>query len=358
MSGHRRLGLGGSGEATFPNPPCEDNDTAYQVAEEKNEKNVTVTCREDASHACQIDVGILYCPKTCGYCSPFEYERMKSFGKPQMSLLPSVVYQTRFKEVDCHGYAAVIQGQNYNPLLTLLPAMDGKRRHNTLTCIDRSNSQSSDYALYMDCPEHTPSDRCIDGRVGMTLKHSFHGDTVYPEMLIESEKLLTSMQKAGWIDIQTDTVSVSTMIYTELVEMFTSLTVEFSLDSAGNVEGSVRMVTYRDLTRTAASNFVGYLITTCVCAFIGIVSLIVYICHNPEKIKVMPYEILSRLVLLIYPLVLLISWSQQALMSHEYELLIQSFLANEGMDEVHLQHSMAQYLKVGISYQAKHVSTS
>ena len=34
-------------------------------------------------------------------------------------------------------------------------------------------------------------------------------------MLIESEKILTSMKKVGWIDIQTDIVSMSTMVYTE-----------------------------------------------------------------------------------------------------------------------------------------------
>jgi hypothetical protein len=51
--------------------------------------------------------------------------------------------------------------------------------------------------------------------VGVGHKQSFHGETVYAEMLIESEKILTSMKKVGWIDIQTDIVSMSTMVYTE-----------------------------------------------------------------------------------------------------------------------------------------------
>ena len=54
--------------------------------------------------------------------------------------------------------------------------------------------------------------------VGVGHKQSFHGETVYAEMLIESEKVLTSMEKVGWIDIQTDKVSVSTMVYTEDLE--------------------------------------------------------------------------------------------------------------------------------------------
>ena len=50
-------------------------------------------------------------------------------------------------------------------------------------------------------------------------------------------------------------------------------------------------------------------------------------------------------VLLVYPLILLITWAQQVPMSHEYDLLLQTFLNNEGMDEAHLQHSVAEYFK-------------
>ncbi len=166
--GHRRLAGGHTGEATatHDNPPCVDNDTAYQIEEDKP----NVTCHEDpqsskkyilfnklwfchmffpvincgyyqyiffcktiicsthifswikcaysksqveaASHACKIDLGILHCPLTCGYCSPFEYESLKRFAKPQLTLLPSVIYQTRLKEAECHGFAAVVQNQN------------------------------------------------------------------------------------------------------------------------------------------------------------------------------------------------------------------------------------------------------
>lgn len=82
-------------------------------------------------------------------------------------------------------------------------------------------------------------------------------------------------------------------------EMFTSLTVEFSFDFAGNVEGAVHMVTYRDLTQDTASEFQGFLITTCVGAFISMVSLVAFLCLHPEKynLGLMLYEIISRIVL-------------------------------------------------------------
>ena len=60
----------------------------------------------------------------------------------------------------------------------------------------------------------------------------------------------------------------------------------------------------------------------------------------------MLYEIISRVVLFIYPLILLITWTQQAPMSHEYDLLVETFLANEGMDAEHLKSSLAEYFKV------------
>ncbi|CAE7031591.1 GIP, partial [Symbiodinium sp. CCMP2456] len=81
-------------------------------------------------------------------------------------------------------------------------------------------------------------------------------------MLIESSRDLNAMKEVGWIDSQTEHIAVSTVIYTEDLEMFTSLTVSFDFDYAGNVEGSVSMVTYKDVILTSAQNFVACLLTT------------------------------------------------------------------------------------------------
>lgn len=70
----------------------------------------------------------------------------------------------------------------------------------------------------------------------------------------------------------------------------------------------------------------------------------------------MLYEIISRLVLLIYPLLLLITWTQQQPMSHEYDLLMQTFMNNEGMDAEHVKHSVAEYFKARVMGEGFHVS--
>jgi hypothetical protein len=59
----------------------------------------------------------------------------------------------------------------------------------------------------------------------------------------------------------------------------------------------------------------------------------------------LPNSVKKAQVLLVYPLILLITWAQQVPMSHEYDLLLQTFLNNEGMDEAHLHHSVAEYFK-------------
>ena len=185
-------------------------------------------------------------------------------------------------------------------------------------------------------------------RWGSGTSRPFMGTPYMPEMLIESDKTLTGLEKVGWLDIQTDTVSVSTMVYTELLEMFTSVTVDFSFDYAGNVESSVHLVTYKDLIRTDADTFTACLTTTCVLAFFSMLSLTAFLCRHPEQynLGLCLYEIIARLVFVVYPLVMLISWTQQQLMSHEYHLLLDAFLHNEGMDVEHITSSIAEYFEV------------
>ncbi|CAE7942203.1 pkd2, partial [Symbiodinium sp. KB8] len=285
---------------------------------------------------------------TCGYCSPFTYEQLKRFDKPQLTMLPSVVYQSRLATTDCRGFASRFQTQNYNPVLSLLPALDGKKNGTLFTCVDRLKQYDEEYAIYLECPTNMPSMRCADGRVGLTSKQTFHGTSVYPTMLIESARDLQAMQKVGWIDVQTEKVAISTMIYTENIEMFTSLTVEFAFDYAGNIAGSVQMISYRDLVHSASDSFFALLLTTCIAASLSVVSLTVHLIRHPETCSwgLVIFEIFSRALFLVYPSILLVTWTQQAYMSHEFESLLQTFLNSHGLNEEHLTKSLAKYFEV------------
>jgi len=348
LSAERRLAGGststGGPEATHANPPCEDNDTAYQIEED----DPNITCHDHASHACATDLGLLYCPRTCGYCAPFSYDRYRKYTKPQVTLLPSVVHQTRYKTKACEGWAEKFLVQNYNPVLVTIPALDGPKNDELLVCVDRTSAYEEDHAFYLDCTPHTPSTRCVDGKIPITAKTLFHGQAVYAKMLIESSRDLSAMKEVGWIDSQTEHIAVSTVIYTEDLEMFTSLTVSFDFDYAGNVEGSVSMVTYKDVILTSAQNFVACLLTTCIGAFFSATASTVHLLRHREQCNwgLTCYEIFSRILLLVYPTILLISWSQQILMSHEFDLLLDTFISSDGVDESHLNHNMQEYFKV------------
>ncbi|CAE7708978.1 pkd2, partial [Symbiodinium pilosum] len=132
------------------------------------------------------------------------------------------------------------------------------------------------------------------------------------------------------------------------LEMFTSVTVTFEFDYAGNVEGSVSMVTYKDVILTSAENFVGCLLTTCIGAGISATLLTVHLLRHREQCNwgLTCYEIFSRILLVVYPTILLISWSQQMLMSHEFDLLLQTFIGSDGVDDEHMKHNMQEYFKV------------
>eukprot|EP00928_Gymnodinium_smaydae_P025290 TRINITY_DN20198_c0_g2_i1.p1 TRINITY_DN20198_c0_g2~~TRINITY_DN20198_c0_g2_i1.p1 ORF type:complete len:863 (-),score=95.27 TRINITY_DN20198_c0_g2_i1:374-2905(-) len=351
-SSSRRLAAGsassgsaaGKGEATHAPPPCVDNNAKLQIEED----DPNATCSSYASHVCNIDLGILLCPKTCGFCSPFVYDNIKRYDKPQVTMLPVVVYQKRFETKDCHGFAHTYEMQPYNPLLTLLPALDGKRNGRVLTCVDRSKKLKSSHAIMLDCPPDTPSTKCINGKVQITPTVDFHGETVYGKILIEPHRDIVAMELVEWIDVQTDVVSLSTLIYTEDVEIFTSLTVNFEFDLAGNVQPSINMISYKDLVGDSAVRFATYLIITCFFAFVSLCVLTLRFIRNPSECNwgLAAYDMFSRICLCVYPLILLVTWTKQELMSHEYDLLLHSFLDSEGIDEAHMQETLASYFEV------------
>eukprot|EP00931_Biecheleriopsis_adriatica_P027109 TRINITY_DN16357_c0_g1_i4.p1 TRINITY_DN16357_c0_g1~~TRINITY_DN16357_c0_g1_i4.p1 ORF type:complete len:854 (+),score=141.78 TRINITY_DN16357_c0_g1_i4:42-2603(+) len=342
----RRMASSGSesgGKATFPDPPCVDDDLRLQIAED----NPNITCALDAAHVCDMDLGLMYCVKTCGFCAPFKYDHIKRYDKPQVTMLPVVVYQTRFEQAECHDFAHTFEMQNFNPMLNLVPALDGEKHGRVLTCVDRTKKQKSSHALELDCPEHTPADRCVDGKVQITPSVQFRGATIYPEMLIEPRRDLEAMEFVEWIGVETDKVSISTLVYTEQVEIFTSLTVEFSLDVAGNIDSKVKFLSYRDLTQDAKDTFIACLLVTSVMAFVGVVIMIVFLVrHSPGNWKLALYELFSRALLCVYPICLLISWSQQEAMSHEYDKILNSFLTSESLSTSTKQETMSEYFKV------------
>lgn len=260
-------------------------------------------------------------------------------------MFPVMIYQTRFAATACHGFAEIYENQPYNPVLTLLPALDGPRNERVLVCIDRNKPHGGEFAIELHCTADTPAHSCHSGKVEITRKHTFHGDIVYPKLMVEPTRDIQVMKEVEWVDLQTDTVSLSTLIYTEGVEIFTSLTVDFKMDEAGNVDASYTMISYRDMIQGSKATFIACLCVCSIGAFIGVILSVYYLLtHSIEgKRGSLFYELVSRLVLFIYPIVLLVEWSQQIPMSEEYDHLLHSFLDLPGIEEAQLEVGIQKY---------------
>jgi len=346
---HRRLSrrMASSGSSSGNVPPCVDNDHELQI----EENNPHVTCASSARdhhHVCEHDLGILLCPLTCGFCSPFNYDHLKRFEKPQVTMLPTMVYQTRYPKAECHGFAHTYEMQPHNPALVLLPALDGERHGRVLTCIDRTGTQEDDYAIELPCPEGSPTSHCENNVTKITHKHTFHGITVYPELLIEPHRDIMAMRAVEWIDLQTAELTVSTMVYTEDLEIFTSVSAIFTVDEAGNVQGSHTMISYTDLISGSKSTFIACLIICSIGALLGVFLSAAYMYKHPQDCKwgYQAYEFFSRAALLIYPLLLLIQWSQQVPMATEYDHLLHTFLDMKDMSYSSVDASVQTFFDV------------
>jgi len=238
--------------------------------------------------------------------------------------------------------------QGYNPLLVTLPALDGRRHGRVLTCIDRGLRYDGTYAKTLQCPPNATAHACHSGEVHMTKKHTFLNEPIYAKMLVKPAVDIGAMKAAQWLDLQTDVVTLSTMVYTEGVEIFTNMAIEFSLDEAGNVNSHAKLLSYRDLVGGTKTVFIIGLVICIVGALIGVVLSIAHMMRNPEDCKwgYELFELFSRGLLFVYPLVLVISWSQQVPMSKEYDELLHTFIDAPSISEKDMENILDRFFKV------------
>eukprot|EP00403_Amphidinium_massartii_P024999 CAMPEP_0178391464 /NCGR_PEP_ID=MMETSP0689_2-20121128/11178_1 /TAXON_ID=160604 /ORGANISM="Amphidinium massartii, Strain CS-259" /LENGTH=1125 /DNA_ID=CAMNT_0020012011 /DNA_START=11 /DNA_END=3385 /DNA_ORIENTATION=- len=340
-SGHRRLNEESEGVqsaqsrslASEESTTDEIYDDSYKAACQDapsvlQSLDANFTCWESRLETCIAygDIGAQYCPATCASCQPYAYKRVKKFDKPQLTMLPIMVHQDRFPLAECHGFAEVYLHQPHNEDLTLLPALDGERNGTVLECYDRSGVYDGDYAHEVPCPEGTPDGLCQDGVLQYTHKYEYHGEPIYPVMMSNPSAELTFMKNLGWLDLLTKTVTVSTLVYTEGLETFTSLSVVFEIDKAGNVIAAKNTISIHDLDGT---NEVIFILACILCSSFSLlgVALAARQLWNEHNCKwgLQMYEMLSRLLLGIFTMILLISWTQTVAMRTHFENILEAF---------------------------------
>lgn len=316
-------------------PDCEDNDAALQS--EMGVANLTCASYPDI---CDASLAPLICPLSCGMCAPWEYNQTARFSTPQVTMLPVMIYQTRFSLGDCQGFATIYNEQTSNPALWELPPLDGAKYGSILECVDRSKPLEDDVALRLPKPN--------GGEQTVTEKHSFLGKTVYPHLLLSPAHTIQKLQAAQWLDGQTDTLTLSTMIYTEGLEVFTSLSVEFVFNQVGSVTPSYTLVSFRDMISGVKTTFIVCLVLAVMCALLGTLMSVwsLYLNRALCTMGFVVFELCSRLAILVFALVLLISWSQLISKSEEYNSLLHTFLDLPSTSHEERETAMQMYFDV------------
>ncbi|CAE8610518.1 unnamed protein product [Polarella glacialis] len=308
---------------------------------------VDVTCAGLAGEVCDSRIGLSYCQKTCGFCAPYSYRRLKPYVKPQVSLLPVVMYQTRFEKDDCRGFALGYEAQPFNSLLHSMPALDGVRLGRVLTCINRRKHQETEFAFELMCPPGTVNPKCVNGKIQRTSRFEFQNQGIYAEMLPSPKHDIKALKTMNWLDLQSDEVVVSTMIYTEGAEVFTTLSVHFRINRAGEVLGTFKLMSYKDLIHDDKVFFVACMATTCVLFVVAAAMTLVQVGHDLRLqhglCKDKAYEITCGLALAVYCIILLVSWSFQVPMSVEFLKTLHSFLDLGGTDTEHRNEAMQSF---------------
>eukprot|EP00927_Polykrikos_kofoidii_P082311 TRINITY_DN8153_c0_g1_i1.p1 TRINITY_DN8153_c0_g1~~TRINITY_DN8153_c0_g1_i1.p1 ORF type:complete len:1222 (-),score=229.65 TRINITY_DN8153_c0_g1_i1:120-3785(-) len=315
-------------KATWPDLECEDDNQALQMSMGDH----LITCTKAKDKLCDSMVGMHFCRKTCGFCGPIDYVHYRRFDSPQVSLMPTILYQTRSKLTECNGFAETYEDQDWNPKMFMLPAYDGKRHGRINQCVDRDSTFEGDYAFELECPEGAP---CRDGKWKSSPKADFHGMTVYPRILLTPSSDLHSMRDMQWLDMQTKTLTLKTVLYSSEVEVFTSLAVTFTIDKAGNIDSSYDVKNFTDLHGETKSRFVTCLVLCLIGSLFAAIWSAWCIYNADEEFKWGEeiYQLVSRFVLFIYSLVFVIDWAVQAKMPYEYEHLLQEFLSLDPLDQ-------------------------
>lgn len=150
-------------------------------------------------------------------------------------------------------------------------------------------------------------------------------------MMLQPDVDLARMQQLGWFDSFTDKATLSALVYTEGIEMFTLLSVEFVFDPAGNVESNIRTWSWKDLIGVDKDTLLIREILLLVFAGLGLA-------HTARLIQTTQgtasnfryFELFTRGLLFAISFAVVIWRSGQNEMGDAFEEALQAFLSVEG----------------------------
>ncbi|CAD7928389.1 unnamed protein product [Amoebophrya sp. A120] len=263
-----------------------------------------------------------------------QYYQRNKFPYRQVALLDTLVYQTRATLEECpheaYSYRYVTQYANRRASIYGINAPKATDIFNCVT------DEMQDLAY----------DPSID-----TEGFSYLGNTVYARFVgMEGDHTAGDIDewwRIGWLDLQTTKVVVSTMVYTQQEEIYTSVSAQFEVDPSGKVEGLSRFKSYVDLEGTGrAGTFMALAIITILSVLIGTAhSLYLVACGNRPTMGVI-FEFVSRIILLVFSIWLFVGWNGLADFVEKYDNLLGTFLRLKDFDHLGLVVAIARFFIV------------
>eukprot|EP00929_Paragymnodinium_shiwhaense_P065596 TRINITY_DN32865_c0_g2_i3.p1 TRINITY_DN32865_c0_g2~~TRINITY_DN32865_c0_g2_i3.p1 ORF type:complete len:941 (-),score=275.36 TRINITY_DN32865_c0_g2_i3:285-3107(-) len=349
----RRLGETEPTEKKKAAAQCEDATAVIDDWNADLDDSDKFTCA--SSWICNEMTGIQVCPKSCGYCTPFEYTRVKKFDKQLVTLLPTVVAQTRFDTEECKGYAKTLVDLPPLEGLSLMPAIDGKRSDSLFSCVGRGKEKKAEFGFEVKCPaaKSAQTERLCDaqGYIKNSPAYKYNRETVYAKFMEYPHKQVEAMQMMGWVDGMTNAVTMSTAIFHPTASIYTLLTVTVELDFAGGISSSVNLISYYDMNDKTRLSF--YLTMTMV-ILIAILSTL-WACYAHATIlkfhakhALEMYGTFSRLLMITAALTFVIYFVRTAPMGDLYGELISALQTQTSPDtETETSNPMVQsYLDI------------
>mmetsp|Transcript_2993 Transcript_2993/g.7259 ORF Transcript_2993/g.7259 Transcript_2993/m.7259 type:complete len:1083 (+) Transcript_2993:86-3334(+) len=318
---------------------CDNNET--RLKELLNDQ--TATCRTVAKEVCESSIAFKACRSTCGYCPPFVYERRAAFVVPSKTLLPMSVHQSRMKEKECKGFSLVLDAVAPNEHLISTPSLDGERDGELVSCIKMDSEQDDQWDKHVECPASMiGSSYCPDGWFQHTQKVMYLDHPVYAQLIQEQSREIETMKAVHWLDIYTKDVSVSTLVYSQVHELFTMVVVTFHLDSAGHVQAEKSIMSGRDLINHEPYIFVGSMVLSIfICAIGHLHPVWDLVRHGRCPNWLSAYELISRTCMIVFIAVLLVDWSLERSYSSLFQHVLVSFVGSLTTGEEH-SHAMLE----------------
>lgn len=303
--------------------------------------NVKLHEYENASH-----------PNTSMYLPRYRYPYK------QISVMRPLIYQHRLKAEACKGgtFSDVYAHQSWNPDGPY--GMNAPRATDILDCA--GEILDDDVALDIDTKGYHFQDKTVYGRFAH--QSGDHTGRNYDDW-----------RRIGWMDKLTSKVTISAIVYTQAIELFSLVSVDFEQEAGGNIHATLKLDSVFDLSHGRGHSVIGCGIFGACMAFVAILQTarsLIRLITDESELEISPkrmaafhskllheiFELVSKFSLFSYLVAYMIYLSQAEPIQEECESLLNTFLNLDDFSHTGLQYGIQRTFELKETFDA-HVGT-